>query len=446
MSKKDPDSYVCNECGYKTVTWTGKCPVCGSWGSMECETSITNSACNIERYEKPLTMVEVETPSRFSSCVKELDRVLGGGLVEGSVILIGGEPGIGKSTLLLQVCGYLASSGSVPLYISGEESTSQIASRASRLGFTKNKDLFISAGNNIEQVLSDAHEYDLIVLDSVQSLSSSDEKGWPGTPSQVRAVAQKAIAFAKSRNIPVIIVGHITRAGTIAGPKLLEHMVDVVIQFSGDKTSFYRTLRSQKNRYGSTDEIGIFEMNEDGLKAVKDPGRLYWNRADISVPGVAMSVVMEGSIPFVVEIQSLAAESSFPYPKRAANGIDSSKLHLMTAVLDKRCNLSSAALDVYLNVAGGLHIKEPFTDLAIAMSIASSVMNFSLFPNSCFLGEVGLAGEIRPVPRLQTRVKEAVRMGFNNLFISDQENISLTPGVKVQKVKTLSEVLEVFRK
>jgi DNA repair protein RadA/Sms len=446
MVKKDRFYYVCSECGYRTSTWTGRCPSCGNWGTIDNEKDPGSGDNGLERYEKPVTMSEVREPSRFSSSLEEFDRVLGGGIVKGSVILLGGEPGIGKSTLLLQVCGNLSMAGGKPLYVSGEESSAQIVSRSRRLGFQENDRLHILPGNVIEEVLDGAEDFDLVVLDSVQALMSREEKGWPGTPSQVRAVAQKAISFAKKNSIPVIIVGHITRAGTIAGPKLLEHMVDVVMQFSGERASFYRILRSQKNRYGSTDESGLFEMNEKGLSAVKDPGSLYWNSTDLSVPGVAMSVVMEGSVPFVVEIQSLAAPTVFAYPKRAANGIDLSKLHLITAVLDKRCSLTSSSMDIYLNVTGGLSIREPYSDLAIAVSIASSILDLPLSPSCCFLGEVGLAGEIRPAPRIENRVKEAERMGFHHIFISDQEKSSLGKGLRIERVKNLSQVLEVLTK
>ncbi len=444
MSNKTRNVFECSECGYTNSAWTGRCPNCQGWGTLLKKESSVRSG-NTSDQAIPVSLMKVESPGRSSSGILELDRVLGGGFVNGGVVLLGGEPGVGKSTLLLQVCGHMASSGIKTLYLSGEESPSQIALRARRLGLV-HKDLHLSCGNVIESLLSNVLDYGLIVLDSVQAVKSEAENSWPGSPTQVRAVSQLCVETAKANSIPMVLIGHITKEGRIAGPMLLEHMVDTVLGFSGDKTSSYRMVRAVKNRFGNTDELGIFEMSGGGLVPVQDPSRLYWNKTDSSVSGVAMSVLLEGSVPLIVEIQSLSCKTSFPYPKRASYGIDLSKIYLLTAVLDKRCGISSFNQDVYCNVTGGMVIREPGADLAIVASLASSVMDMVLPSDCCFIGEVGLAGEIRPVSRLMPRVKEAERLGFKKVFISSLEQIVEINDIEIIRVRNLHDFLEVLRK
>nr|HPI97137.1 magnesium chelatase domain-containing protein [Synergistales bacterium] len=320
---------------------------------------------------------------------------------------------------------------------------SQIAERAKRLDLMP-PDLFIRTGGNIDQLLMEAEGFNFIVLDSVQSVVSDEEAGSAGAPAQVRTTAQKCISFAKNKAIPFVLVGHITRAGTIAGPMLLEHMVDGVLRFSGDRNSSIRIIRVLKNRFGSTEEAGLFEMTSAGLEQVKDPGGLYWHRSVASVSGVAMTVMLEGSLPFIVEIQCLALRTTFPYPKRTSQGIDVSKINLISAVLDKRCALNTGSSDIFVNVTGGLTIKDPSCDLALAASIMSSSMEIILPPDTCFLGEVGLAGEVRPVPRLNLRIAEAQKRGFKTVFISALEQISFPDSLKIIKLNHLKEILEVI--
>ncbi|MBN1332212.1 MAG: DNA repair protein RadA [Synergistales bacterium] len=436
-------TYCCLNCGYKTISWTGKCPTCGAWGSLEMEkSSLDTSAIQTSGTVALKDIMETE---RVPSGIGELDNTLGGGWMRGGVYLIAGEPGIGKSTLLLQSCASISTRGNKVLYISGEESQSQIAERGKRLGLMS-PDLFLRTGGDIDRLLEDAEDFDFIVLDSVQSVVSEEESGLAGAPGQVRTTAQKCISFAKEKAIPFVLVGHITRAGTIAGPMLLEHMVDSVLRFSGDRNSSIRIIRALKNRFGSTDEAGLFEMTPSGLEQVKDPGSLYWNKAVTTVSGVAMTVMLEGSLPFLVEVQSLALRSSFPYPKRTSQGIDVSKINLISAVLDKRCALNTCSSDIYVNVTGGLTIKDPSCDLALAASIMSSSLEIILPPDTCFLGEVGLAGEIRPVPRLKLRIAEARKRGFNNIFMSALEKGPFPESLKIIKLHHLKEILEVIDK
>jgi DNA repair protein RadA/Sms len=376
-----------------------------------------------------------------------MDRVLGGGLVPGGVVLIGGQPGIGKSTLLLQVGGHVASQGTSTLYISGEESAAQVALRATRLGVSSEK-LLLYCGGNLEDAFTHvvSQNAGLFILDSVQAVRAPNETGWPGTPKQVRAVAQLAVDVARAANIPAVLVGHITKDGKLAGPMLLEHMVDTVLTFSGEGYSSHRMLRAVKNRYGNTDELGIFEMREDGLAAVEDKSGLYWNRADVAVPGVAMTIALEGSTPLVAEIQTLASSTAFPYPKRTSRGIELNRFQLLAAVLEKRAGIPCGGCDLYLNVAGGLSIQDPSADLAACVALASALKDRPLWGACCYLGEVGLAGEVRPVTRVMTRLKEAERLGLKRAVISskeqgDIEKLEGLAGIKIQRVDNLIEAL-----
>jgi DNA repair protein RadA/Sms len=402
-----------------------------------------------------VSAVSVSPPRRLSSGIGELDRVLGGGLVPGGVVLIGGEPGIGKSTLLLQVGGLVAEAGTPVLYVSGEESGAQVALRASRLGVVSEK-LLLYCGSDLEDALSNLKPRTgpgagLLILDSVQAVRAPGEAGWPGTPNQVRAVAQLAVDSARAANVPAILVGHITKDGRLAGPMLLEHMVDTVLTFSGEGYSSYRMLRAMKNRYGNTDELGVFEMRENGLAAVEDKSGLYWNRADAEVAGVAMTIAMEGSTPLVAEVQTLAAPTAFPYPKRTSRGIELNRFQLLAAVLEKRAGVPCIGHDLYLNIAGGLSIPDPSADLAVCVSLASALRDRPLRGGACYLGEVGLAGEVRPVTRLAARLREAERLGLKRAFISARERrehyehyhgSSAGPaGLDVKKVENLSDVL-----
>ncbi|BDF78227.1 DNA repair protein RadA [Pyramidobacter piscolens] len=443
MAKKDGKRYCCIECGYVSLVPSGKCPRCGAWGTLEEEIPVAPSmaAAGTAKILTPVDISTLEPPGRLASGFGELDRVLGGGWVPGGVVLLGGQPGIGKSTLLLQVCGHISAAGRRVLYISGEESPSQLGLRAKRLKILHDG-LDVCCHTVIDDALALAKDHSLIVVDSVQAMRTSQAEGWPGTPTQVRATAQVCVNYAKEHGVPMVLVGHITKEGRIAGPMLLEHMVDAVIMFADDNSSVYRTLRASKNRYGGTDEMGIFEMRSDGLTEVPDPSYLYWNRSDGAVSGVVMTVIMEGSRPLVAEIQTLASESSFAYPKRAGIGLGANKIGMLLAVLQSRCALPSLRDDIYCNVAGGLEIHDPGADLALAASMASALTGKNVLSECCLIGEVGLAGEVRPVSGLAQRLREAARLGFKRAVVSSrEEKPQLDAEIELIRVLSVSEAL-----
>lgn len=438
--------YICSECGHITTTKTGKCPSCNSWGTFEIlqESKPDLQSQNQFPNVKIISALDVKAPLRITTGIDELDRVLGGGLVPGGVVLIGGQPGIGKSTLLLQAAGSVAEKSSSPvLYISGEESEAQIALRASRIN-TASQKLYLYSGSNLEDALRNVEsgniKFSFIVLDSVQAMSTSNDSGWPGTVSQVRAVAQRIVDCSREHNIPAVMIGHITKDGKIAGPMILEHMVDTVLNFSGEGYSSYRMLRAVKNRYGSTDELGVFEMSENGLTPVSDKSGLYWNRDDSAVAGVAMTIALEGNTPLAAEIQTLAARTVFPYPRRTSRGIELNRFQLLTAVIDRRCSIATNNHDLYINVAGGLSLQDPSADLPACAAIASALRNVPLQAGTCWLGEVGLAGEVRPVTRIDLRLKEAARLGFHTAVVSSREQVKFE-GIKIVRVTHIDRAL-----
>ena len=444
MANTHITKYICTECGTITTTKTGKCSSCGSWGTLEeyHEPAKPITAPSSSPQVRVISALDVRPPERITTGISELDRVLGGGLVPGGVVLLGGQPGIGKSTLLLQAAGSVAKSSNSPvLYISGEESDAQVALRASRI-HTASENLYLYSGSNLEDALRnlDGKNFAFFVLDSVQAMSADNSSGWPGTVTQVREVAQRVIDCAREKNIPAVLIGHITKDGKIAGPMMLEHMVDTVLSFSGEGYSSYRMLRAVKNRYGNTDELGIFEMSEDGLVPVVDKSGLYWNRDDAAVAGVAMTIALEGNTPLAAEIQTLAARTIFPYPRRTSRGIELNRFQLLTAVIDRRCNISTNNHDLYINVAGGLTLQDPSADLGACAAIASALKNTPLPSGTCWLGEVGLAGEIRPVTRIDLRLKEAARLGFHAAVVSSREQVKFS-GIELVRVSHIGQAL-----
>ncbi|MEN9713589.1 MAG: hypothetical protein RLZZ164_253 [Actinomycetota bacterium] len=417
-------SYSCSECGWSSVKWVGQCGECGSWDTMREGAAGYSKGLGATRSVKanvivgssaarPITEISTQSVASRSTGVAEFDRVLGGGLVPGAVILLSGEPGVGKSTLLLEVAARTAKTGSRVLYVSGEESVGQIRLRAERTG-ALSENLYLASetdlGNLLGQVAATAPE--LLIVDSVQTIAHAELDGAAGLPSQVREVASNLIRVAKEQNLPVILVGHVTKDGNIAGPRALEHLVDVVCHFEGDRQTSLRFVRSQKNRFGPTDEVGCFEMTGDGIREVPDPSGLFLSRADIPVSGTCVTVSVEGKRALIAEVQALVVKSSSPQPRRVTNGVDSSRVAMILAVLERRAGLRLSEVDVYVSTVGGVKIIEPAADLAIAIAIASAINDKPVSHNLAAFGEISLAGEIRPVSNNKLRKNEAERLGF----------------------------------
>lgn len=449
--------YICSHCGYESIRWQGKCPACGEWNSFFEETvskSQKNSKNNFS-YDKNhdkseiISNVNTEQKERLNSGFGELNRVLGGGIVYGSVNLLGGDPGIGKSTILIQICKSLAEEGKKVLYASGEESKAQIKMRATRVN-ALSENIYLYSQNELSDILkeTDTINPDILVVDSIQTVFCEDAQSAPGTVTQVRECTMRLMRLAKLKNICVFIVGHMTKDGNLAGPKVLEHMVDCVLYFEGEKQSSYRMIRSNKNRFGSTNEIAVFDMREEGLREIPNPSQIFINGHINGVSGSLVAVTMEGTRPLLLEIQSLTTKTGYPTPKRSATGIDYNRLGLILAVLEKRAGMSMIFnQDVYVNVAGGLFVSEPACDLAIALCIASSLKNIPVIPNCAVFGEVGLLGEIRTVTGIEKRLSEVEKMGFENVIIPSG-NLSL---IDAKKFKTLNiipvkSIIEAFSK
>jgi DNA repair protein RadA/Sms len=451
-------NYRCAECGHEVGKWVGRCPECQAWGTVE---QIGSSRPALARIvagapsapARPIGQVDVEAARARSTDVDELDRVLGGGIVPGAVVLLAGEPGVGKSTLLLEVAHRWAAL--VPahgrpvgpaLYISGEESAGQVRLRAERTGNLHDR-LYLAAESDLAAVLGhvDAVRPGLLIVDSVQTMASAEVDGSPGGVTQVRAVTAALVALAKERDLPVVLVGHVTKDGSVAGPRLLEHLVDVVLQFEGDQHSTLRLLRGIKNRFGSADEIGCFELCEDGIFGVADPSGLFLNRRDTAVAGTAITVVMEGKRPLLGEVQALVAKSHLPAPRRAVSGLDAARVAMVLAVLQRRGNLKLHELDVYAATVGGMRMSEPATDLALALAVASAAWESALPPDLVAVGEVGLAGEVRRVPGVGRRLAEAARLGFARALVPPDAG-PLPPGLRAVVVPDIKTALDELRK
>ncbi len=451
--------YLCSECGYDSAKWLGKCPKCGAWNSFV-EDVVEKSPGSASAPSKRISMTgnsgghamsfsELEIPEyiRTGTGLDELDRVLGGGLVCGSVVLLSGEPGIGKSTLLLQICDTLGKSKKV-LYVSGEESEAQIKLRAERLK-TGGKNLFVLTETNIENILKETEgvKPDVLIVDSIQTMYSDSVNSSPGSVTQVKECAMSFIGKAKKEGMSIILVGHVNKEGVIAGPKVLEHMVDAVLCFEGDRRQTYRIIRANKNRFGSTNEIGVFEMTDSGLKEVPNPSEMLLADRPVNTSGNCAVCTMEGTRPMVAEIQALVCQTSFASPRRTSNGIDYTRMYLITAVLEKRLGLRFSSNDVYLNVIGGLQIEEPAADLAIALSLISSLTDRIIPDDLIAIGEIGLSGECRGVANTEQRIREAARIGFTKAVIpwrnwqknKSECNIELIP------VKNIYDLLKVIK-
>ncbi len=450
---KAKTTWVCQQCGAVSPGYLGRCPVCGTWNSMV-ETledrrpggGVRSAGRSGERVQ-PLSAVGSAEAHRIMVPIQELNRVLGGGLVPGSLVLIGGDPGIGKSTLVLQVAAGLAGQAGSVLYVSAEESTQQIKLRADRLGVQAD-DLLVVSETNLAEIIDVAEQQrpSLLIVDSIQTVWVEEITSAAGSVSQVRECTARLMQWAKPRGVPVLIVGHVTKEGTIAGPRVLEHMVDAVLYLEGDRYHQYRILRGVKNRFGSTDEVGVFEMADTGLREVRNPSEAFLEERSSGAPGSTIAVTMEGTRPILVEIQALTTATAFGLPRRSANGLDAGRLQLLVAVLQKRVGLGLGGQDIYANVVGGLRIAEPAADLAVAIAVSSSFRDCAVDGRTVAIGEVGLSGEIRSVNQLERRINEAGRLGFSRVIAprtGERRPAKSETDVKVLAVGTLAEAIEI---
>ncbi|MBO0334502.1 DNA repair protein RadA [Sneathiella sp. CAU 1612] len=447
---RSSEQFTCQSCGETYRKWQGRCESCGEWNSLLESTADVAVPSGLSTGKgRALTFTalnaDISEYKRTASQIGELDRVLGGGFVPGSSILIGGDPGIGKSTLLLQAVAKMAMAGSPCIYISGEEATQQISMRAQRLGLA-DAPVQLASANSIRDIITSVEKTatpKLLVIDSIQTVFADNLPSAPGTVAQVRASAQELIRLARKTGTSVILVGHVTKDGQIAGPRVLEHMVDTVLYFEGDRGHQFRILRAVKNRFGATDEIGVFEMSDAGLKEVANPSSLFISSPDKTISGASVFAGMEGTRPLLVEIQGLVAATSQATPRRAVIGWDTSRLAMVLAVLDTRCDLSFAGSEVYLNVAGGLRVQEPAADLAVAAALVSSISDIPVPPGSLFFGEIGLSGEIRPVGQTDARLKEAAKLGFTTAIIPAGSKVKAGP-MKIIEIEHLREIVSLF--
>lgn len=446
---KVKSKYVCQECGYETAGYLGKCPECGSWGSLveELENKLVSSIPQSEflNKEKPVLIndIEIDESVRISTNISEFDRVLGGGLVQGSLILLAGDPGIGKSTLILQTSGELCTQGKKVLYVSAEESASQVKLRARRFNIN-NETLYIYPQTNLEQIREqiNAIHPDVLVVDSIQAIYTNNITSSAGSVGQVRECCNYLMQIAKTQNITIIVIGHVTKEGNIAGPRVLEHMVDAVIQFEGDKYKSYRLLRAVKNRFGTTSEVGMFDMRSNGLVEITNPSEIFLRENHEATPGSVIIVTNEGTRPLLLEIQALVGVTSYPSPRRVTNGVDTSRLLQILAVLEKRVGLNLSKQDVYVNVIGGVDISEPAADLGIAVAIAACLNDVTADMQTVLIGEIGLSGEIRPVNNLEKRIYEAQKLGFKRAIIPDANNCNEEfESIKLVKVKRIIDAI-----
>ena len=452
MAKSKKTVFFCKECGYESSKWLGQCPGCKEVGTFVEEPMGAKTNNNIRRgliNNKPVTINQVtaDDEERITTGFGELDRVLGGGVVPGGLILVGGDPGIGKSTLLLQVCRNMSNNGKKILYISGEESLKQIKLRANRMGqFSDNLSLLSETSLDIIESVILETKPDAVVIDSIQTMLREDIGSAPGSVSQVRESTNFLMQLAKGNTIPIFIVGHVTKEGVVAGPRVLEHMVDTVLYFEGDRHAAYRILRGVKNRFGSTNEIGVFEMESDGLKEVTNPSRMMLSGRPEDASGSVVTCAMEGTRPILIEIQALVCHSNFGIPRRQTTGTDFNRVNLLMAVLEKRLGLQLGSCDAYVNIAGGIKIMEPSIDLGIAMAVVSSFKNRAVDGSIIAMGEIGLSGEVRAVSMIKVRVQEAKKLGFTCCIVPGvcRESLKDIEGIKIIYVDSVSEAMDLI--
>jgi DNA repair protein RadA/Sms len=442
MAKSSP-AFTCTACGAAHAKWAGRCDACSAWNSIVEEAPLSTAPKSLGAKGRTIALSGLSTedtpPPRASSGMEELDRVLGGGLVPASAILVGGDPGIGKSTLLLQAAASFARAGHKSLYISGEEAAAQIRMRAQRLGLS-DAPVILGAETNLRDILTtlDAERPALAVIDSIQTMWLDSVESAPGSVSQVRAAAHELVTFAKRRGVAVILVGHVTKDGQIAGPRVVEHMVDTVLYFEGERGHQFRILRAVKNRFGPADEIGVFEMTGDGLAQVTNPSALFLSDRDTPAPGSVVFAGMEGSRPVLTEIQALVAPSTLGTPRRTVVGVDSGRLSTILAVLEARCGIPFAGLDVFLNVAGGMRVSEPAADLAIAGALLSAREDVAIPPDMVLFGEISLSGALRPASQTENRLKEASKLGFSQATLPSRSKLGPSEGMRVRQMPDLT--------
>ena len=455
MAKAKATAFFCRNCGYESAKWQGQCPACREWNSFTEEpvVKITGSSAvkKAAAEAKPVLISKVQTDERqrITSGIGELDRVLGGGIVAGSLMLVGGDPGIGKSTLLLQVCYHLSRQGRKVLYISGEESAQQIKLRAERIGDFK-EDLILFCETNLELIRSvmEREKPEIAVIDSIQTMFSENVAAAPGSVSQVRESTNAFMQMAKGMGISIFLVGHVTKEGVVAGPRVLEHMVDTVLYFEGDRYASYRILRGVKNRFGSTNEIGVFEMCRDGLREVTNPSEYMLEGKPRDASGSVVACSMEGSRPILVEIQALVCRSNLPMPRRTTAGTDFNRVNLLLAVLEKRAGMQMSVCDVYVNIAGGIRMTEPAIDLGLILALVSSYRDIPIDEKTIAFGEVGLSGEIRAVNMVQQRVQEAKKLGFTTVLLPkvSMKSLTRTEGIRIVPLETVRDAVDYVMK
>lgn len=456
MAKAKKTAYFCKECGMESSKWLGQCPGCGAWGSFVEEPVVRTStgkavAHKESRQPSKLSEVEFSEDTRIASGIEELDRVLGGGIVVGSLVLVGGDPGIGKSTLLLQMCQKLVQQGKKVLYVSGEESEKQIKMRADRLGVFQS-DLLVMSETDLDIVAETITRStpDIVIIDSIQTMYREEIGSAPGSVGQVRETTSTLLRLAKGMSISIFIVGHVTKEGVVAGPRVLEHMVDTVLYFEGDGGASYRFLRGVKNRFGSTNEVGVFEMRGSGLAEVANPSEFMLQGKPEDAPGSVVACSMEGTRPILVEVQGLVCQTNFNYPKRTAAGIDFNRVNLLLAVLEKRLGVRMSDMDAYINVAGGMRLNEPAVDMGIVLAILSSYRNQVIDGRTICFGEIGLVGEVRAVSMAEARVQEAAKLGFERCILPEVNRRQLDlgqmdlKGLKLVGISNVYELLEIL--
>ncbi|MFH1156093.1 MAG: DNA repair protein RadA [Pseudomonadota bacterium] len=448
MGKKDKTVFKCQACGHTSPQWMGRCPECGTWDTFVAETLVaTGQGSRLPRAGArpvPISSVVFEEDPRTLTGIHEFDRVLGGGIVSGSLILIGGDPGIGKSTLMLQALSTLATAGKKALYITGEESLKQIRMRAMRLG-AESTPMLVASETDLDTILAmlDAEHPDVVVIDSIQTVYHPDSSSTPGSVSQIQGACIRLMNVAKQTGIPMFLVGHVTKVGAIAGPRIMEHMVDTVLYFEGDRSHVFRILRAVKNRFGSTNEIGVFEMKEKGLAQVPNPSAVFLSERSVNAPGSVVTASMEGTRPILVEIQGLASSSGYGTPRRTVLGLDNNRVALIAAVMEKRLGINLSGLDIFMNVAGGVKVQEPAVDLGIAVALASSFLDRPVPEGTTVIGEIGLTGEIRAVSHAEARIKEAAKMGFTRCLVP-HNSLKQVPGIKGIRTEGIASLKEVM--